>query len=415
MAPQEGSHRAERDLGLPVGELVAMVAGLMALNALAIDIILPALPAVGDALGVAEPNQRQYVVTAYLFGLGVAQLFFGPASDRFGRRPPLLWSLAGYSLLGVACVFAPTFELLVVFRALQGVTAAGARSIALSIVRDVYSGNGMARVMSLVMMVFMIAPILAPNLGQLVLMVATWPWIFVVVTIIGAALALWVGRRLPETLPESARKRLGLGGLFTVYGQVLRTRATVGYTLATGTIFGGLIAYIGSAEQIFSDVFSRRETFTLYFAGIGVAMSIASLVNARLVTRFGMRRLSHVALVAFVAINAVELALLAMGARGFGLFYGGLLLTFLCIAFIGANFNALAMEPMGEIAGTASAFLGFTSTIVATILGAVVGMRFDGTVVPLTTGFFVLGLVALGVVFATERGRLFAPLQPASA
>jgi MFS transporter, DHA1 family, multidrug resistance protein len=413
----ELSHETQgRDIGLPVGELVAMVAAMMALNALAIDIMLPALPALGDELGVREPNDRQYVVTAYLLGVGIAQLFFGPASDRYGRRPPLLLSLVGYSVFGLACVFAPTFELLVAFRALQGVAAAGARSIALSIVRDLYSGNGMARIMSLVMMVFMIAPIVAPNIGQLVLFFAAWPWIFAVLVATGLALALWVGLRLPETLAPEARQRRGVVGMLAIYGRVLKTRTTVGYTLAIGTIFGSLIAYVGSSEQIFSDVFGRRETFTLYFAGVAGAMSVASLVNARLVTRFGMRRLSHWALIVFVAINGLSVALLSAGLGGFWSFYGFLMASFLCIAFIGANFNALAMEPMGEVAGTASAFLGFTSTIVAAVLGAIVGMRFDGTVIPLTTGFFGLGLIALVVIVGTERGRLFEePLNPPDA
>jgi MFS transporter, DHA1 family, multidrug resistance protein len=376
---------------------------------LAIDIMLPALPAMGQALGVSEPNHRQYVITAYLFGLGLAQLFWGPASDRFGRRRPLLLSLFGYAGCGLLCIFAPSFEWLVAFRARQGVAASGARTISLSIVRDAYAGRGMARIMSLVMMVFMIVPIVAPNLGQAILFVAPWPWIFAVLAANGALLALWVALRLPETLPAEARQRRGIGALPAIYLQVLRTRATVGYTLAAGVLFGGLVAYISSAEQIFSDVFHRRETFTLYFAGVASGMAIASLLNARLVMRFGTRRLSHLALVLFTATNGASLAALHAGlGGGFALFYTSLTITFFCFAFIGANFNALAMEPMGTIAGTASAFVGFTSTMLSTAIGVFVGLSFDGTVVPLTAGFFALGAIALLVVSFTERGRLFA-------
>ena len=406
-SPAQDAPSPGRSLGLSLAELVALMAGLMALNALAIDIMLPALPAMGADLGVEEPNHRQYVVTAYLFGLGIAQLVFGPASDRFGRRRPLLLSLVGYAIFGFACIVAPTFEALVTFRALQGMAASGARTISLSIVRDTYAGRGMARVMSLVMMVFMIVPIVAPNLGQAILLVAPWTWIFGVLGATGVILALWVGLRLPETLPPEARKRRGIAGLAQIYLQVLRIRTTVGYTLATGALFGGLVAYIGSAEQIFSDVFGRRETFTLYFAGVAGGMAVASLVNARLVLRLGARRLSHAALMMFTAVNGLALVGLEAGVRGFFAFYATLCVTFFCFAFIGANFNALAMEPVGEIAGTAAAFLGFTSTMISTAIGVFVGLRFDGTVIPLTAGFFALGLFALGLVLVTERGRFF--------
>lgn len=407
-APAKSSAPAvERPLGMRKAELVSMMAGLMALNALAIDIMLPAMPAMGDALGVSDPNHRQYVITSYLVGLAVAQLFFGPASDRFGRKPPLVVSLGGYALVGLGCIFAPSFWWLVAARALQGIFASGARVIALGIVRDAYKGRGMAEVMSLIMMVFMVVPILAPNIGQVVLYLGPWPWIFAVLVAVGVAMAIWTALRLTESLPPGKRRPIDLEGLLSAYGQVLRTRATVGYTLATGMIFGGLMAFIGSAEQIFSEVFDRRAGFTLYFAGVAGTMMFAALLNSRLVKRFGMRKLSHLALLGFVLLNAAETALLWSGVGGqFLLFYGVLGASFFCFSFIGANFNAIAMEPLGEIAGTAAAFLGFISTLIAAGLGAAIGQQFDGTVIPLVSGFAGVSLAALVTVLITERGRL---------
>ncbi len=404
LTPRDEGQVAIR-LRLP--ELVAMMAALMSLNALAIDIMLPALPAMGDALGVADPNHRQYVIIAYVWGLGAAQLFFGPASDRYGRRGPLLLSLFGYAFFGSVCIFAPTFGVLVTARTLQGVAAAGARVISLSIVRDVCSGRQMARIMSLVTMVFMAVPMLAPNLGQGILLVANWRWIFGVLVISGGAVAAWVALRLDETHPAARRQHLDLRGLASAYARVLKTRVTCGYMIASGVVFGALFAFISSSEQIYSDVFDRRDSFTLYFASVAGAMAVAAFVNARLVERWGMRRLAHLALTMFAAGHIALAVLVHQGNDDFWVFHGGMLAMFFCFGFIGANFNALAMEPLGDIAGTASAALGFASTMIAGTLGAIVGQQFDGTAGPIAVGSGVLGATALAIVAFTERGRLF--------
>jgi MFS transporter, DHA1 family, multidrug resistance protein len=394
-------------------EFIAMMAGLMSLNALAIDIMLPALPFMGDDLGVADPNHRQYVIIAYVLGLGVAQLFFGPMSDRFGRRRPLVVSLVGYSVFGIVCVFAPSFEVLVAARALQGVAASGARVISMSIIRDKYTGRQMARIMSLTMMVFMAMPMLAPNLGMLVLLVAPWRWVFVVLGLFGVAMALWVGVRLAETLPPDRRRPLDPMALGSAYALVFKTRITLGYMIAMGVVFGALFAFISSSEQLYSEVFDRRESFTLYFATVAGGMAFASFLNARLVERWGMRRLAHTALVAFVLINLTSVIAARAGVNGFAAFHASMMANFFCFSFIGANFNALAMEPLGEIAGTASAALGFASTSISGLLGAAVGQQFDGTSTPLIVGFLALGVSALAVVTVTERGRLFTSPAPA--
>ncbi len=394
-------------IDMSVAEQVALIAGLMSLNALAIDIMLPALPNIGDALAVADANHRQYVVIAYVFGMGAAQLFFGPASDRYGRRLPLLISLLGYAVFGLGCIFAPTFAILVAARALQGVAAAGARVISLSIVRDVHAGAKMARIMSLITMVFMAVPMLAPNLGHIVLLVASWRWIFVVLVVFGLAMALWVAFRLEETLPEERRRPMSLRGLAASYALVLKTPQTCGYMLALGVVFGSLFAFISSSEQLYADVFGRKDSFTLYFASVAAAMGVAAFLNSRLVERLGMRWLAHTALACFTLINLIQVGLWLQGIRGFWVFHGCTLVSFVSFSFIGANFNALAMEPLGKVAGTASAALGFASTMLAGALGALVGLQFDGTVLPVTIGYLALGALAFVIVIITERGRPF--------
>lgn len=384
---------------------MALIASLMAINALAIDIMLPALPQLGRDLQVQDANHVQYVVIAYVLGLGFAQLFFGPISDRFGRRRPLLVSLVGYALFGLACVFATSFELLVLARALQGVAAAGARVISMSIVRDMHSGRQMARVMSLVMMVFMAVPMLAPNLGQVVLWVGPWPWVFVVLVVVGLGLTVWVATRLPETLPEHQRRPLQHRALAAAFVEVITTRVSVGYVLGSGVVFGALFAFVSASEQIYS-AYGRRETFTLFFATGAGSLMVGAFLNSRLVVRFGMRRLSHAALLGFIVINVAQRLTLGPGVEQFWLFHIGIMLSFLCFAFIGANFNALALEPLGHLAGTASAFLGFMSTFAAGLLGAALGQRFDGTPLPIIEGFAALGVASLLIVTFTEKGRL---------
>lgn len=377
-------------------ELVALVAGLMSLTALAIDVMLPALPVMGEALGVVEENDRQLVIVAFVLGMGTGQLLFGPLSDRFGRRPVLVVSLVLYAAFGAACAVPGSFEQLVVFRALQGVVAAGARVVAISLVRDLFVGAGMARVMSWVMMVFMAVPIVAPNLGYAILQIAPWPAIFWTLVLAGLVLTAWVSARLPETLPADRRRSIAPRALLDSYLEVVRNPTSRAYTLALGFVFGALFAFISASEQVFRS-FGRQEHFPLYFAGVASGMMFASFVNARLVGRYGPRRLSMAALTAFVTIQAVYCALYLSGVHGFGPYYASLILGFLCFSLIGANFNALAMEPLGHVAGTASAALGFASTTLSGLIGGFVARQFDGTPLPIALGFLLLGGVSLAI------------------
>eukprot|EP00913_Durusdinium_trenchii_P008272 g7769.t1 len=299
-----------------------MMAALMALNALAIDIMLPGLQQIGEALGVESPNHRQYVVSAYLFGFGFAQLFYGPISDRFGRRKPLLIGLAIYILSAVAVVFVPSFAGLLVLRFIQGIGSAATRVISVSIVRDVYGGRAMAEVMSLIMMVFMIVPVIAPGTGQLVLLFGNWHLIFAFIAVVGALVTLWVARRLPETLDSSDVRPFTPSSVLAGFLIVLTNRIALCYTLASTFIFGALFGFINSAQQVYVGIYQLGAMFPVAFAFVAVFMAISAFVNSRLVGRFGMRKLSHGALLGFITVTLLWLLvqLFSSGPMPFPLF-----------------------------------------------------------------------------------------------
>ncbi|MEO0501072.1 MAG: multidrug effflux MFS transporter [Pseudomonadota bacterium] len=403
---------ARRGPAMGTAELVIMVAALMALNALAIDVMLPALDDISVALGLiastdgASDNRQQLIIYAYVAGFGAPQIVFGPVADRFGRRGVLLWSLAFYAAVGVACMFARDFTMLLISRFFQGVAASGVRVVAVSVVRDLFAGRGMARIMSLVMTIFMVVPILAPSIGQGILMMGTWPWTFGVLAAAGVVMFAWVWFRLPETLPPERRGAKGLGTALSAYAEVFRNRCARGYMLASGVIFGSLFAFIGAAEQIFTEVFRKEETFTLWFAGIALTLSVANFTNSRLVERFGMRRISHTALILFTLLALTLLGAMSIWGEQLSIFFPLFALMFACFGLIGSNFNAMAMEPLGRIAGTASAAYGFATTTISSLIGYLIGSQYDGTVSPVIIGFFVLGAVSLIVVTITEGGAI---------
>lgn len=407
---------------LPLAEFVALTAMLMALNALAIDIMLPALPAMAVSFGLtpelAHPllcpavletgsNDQQLIIVSYMLGFGISQLFYGPLTDRFGRRPVLFVSLAFYVVAAVLCVFAPTFELLIAARAFMGASAGGSRVIAVSAARDLYVGRQMAKVMSLVMIVFMTAPIFAPFFGQMMLNAGmTWHDIFWALAIFGVIMLMWVYFRLPETLPKDRRVPLNPPSILRSYWRVVRTREALGYTIASGFLFGALMSYISSSEQLFHNVYPTGDMFPIWFAGAAVAMTASNLINSRIVEKLGMRKISHTALIAFVLVSAVHAAFALAGPVPFELFYGLLLMAFFAIGFQGPNYNAIGMERLGALAGSGAALIGFASSFVSASIGGLVARQFDCTITPIFVGHFILGALALLVIFITERGKL---------
>lgn len=380
---------------------------MMALNALAIDSMLPALPAIGADLGVTNENSRQWVVTAYLLGFGGAQLIYGPVADRFGRKSVLLFGVGVYVMFSLLATLAPTFETLILARIGQGLGSACTRVLAVSIVRDRYEGRTMARVMSFSFLVFLGVPILAPSLGQLIMLVGPWRWIFAGLGLIGVALIVWASLRLPETLKPEDRLPIQVKRLTSAYRTALTDRTAMGYTLAMTAITGALFGFINSSQQIFADVFDAEAAFPAVFALIAGGIAVASLVNARLVVRLGSRKISHTALIGFTTVSAVHAAVALSGHETLITFAVLQTLTMFCFGLIAGNFGAMAMETMGHIAGTAASIQGFISTVFGSLLGFAVGQQFNGTTVPMSLGFTVFGLTALALVLFAERGRLF--------
>lgn len=406
---------AAPDPGLRFREFVALIAALMAVNAFGIDSMLVALPEIGRALGVTDGNSRQWIITIYMLGFGAAQLVYGPLADRYGRKPIVVGSMSLFALLSVLCAVAGSFHLLLAARFLQGVAAAASRVLAVSIVRDCYSGRQMARVMSLSFIVFLAIPILAPSMGQLILLVAPWRAIFLVLAAFGGGVALWAGLRLKETLHPEYRRDLSFRGLGGAARIILGQRIPVGYTLAGMVVFGSLMGYINSVQQIFSDVFHRPDLMAIVFAAAASMMGVSAFFNSRIVERVGVRRVSHTALIGFIAVAGIHVALSAAGLEtiwSFALLQAAQMGFF---ALLGSNFNSMAMEPVGAVAGTASSVQGFIATVGGALIGMLIGQSFNGTTLPVMTGFFVVGLVALSLVLFAERGRLFRPHTPARA
>lgn len=402
--PGEAANRSP----IPMGEFVALIASIMALTALGIDSMLPALPAISDELGVTQPNHRQYVITAFMLGFAVAQLFHGPLADRFGRKPVIALALAFYVVTNAVAAFSGSFELLLLARAASGAAVAAGRVVTIALVRDCFQGRAMARVMSLAFMTFMIVPVLAPAWGQLMVIIfGSWRLIFGGIAIIAALVLIWFTTRMPETLASDAVQPLDLRAIWRGYGKMFRDRWAVGYTFATTAISGCFFSFIGSIQQIVYDVFGRPELLSAVFASVAGLMALGSFLNSRLVMRFGMRFLSHFALVLTTLLAVTHLVVILLGGENLWVFIALQAPMMAAMGLANSNFSAMAMENMGEIAGTASSLQGFIATMGAAVLGAVIGQAFDGTTVPLYLGFTLLGFTALAIVFVTERGKLF--------
>ena len=394
-------------LPLPFREFIALMALLMSMTAMSIDIMLPALPDIGATLGVRDASDLPLVVTVFMLGMAIGQLVWGPLADRFGRRRPLLLGLLLFVLATTVAVMSQGFPQLLAARFLQGIGGSVGRIIVTTIVRDLFVGRQMARVMSMVMMVFILVPILAPSVGQLIILVGTWRWLFAVLLAASLTSLIWASSRLPETQPPLAAgaRRPTMGEALAL---VLSNRVTFGYGIASGFVLGLLVAYIASSQQVFGAGYGLGKLFPFAFGSVGCAIALAAFTNSRLVRRLGMRRLSHTALVAHFGLSAALTLLGTMIPLPLWLALGGMAACFFLYGLIMSNFNAIAMQPMGEAAGMAASLTGSYSTATGALLGTLIAGQFDGTILPLFSGFAMLGFCALLSVLAVEgRAGLF--------
>ena len=398
-------HPAASSLSRP--EFIALVAALMALNALAIDVMLPALPYMGDALGVANENERQLVVSTYMIGFGAAQLFFGPITDRFGRRAPLFFGIALYVICAIAANFAPTFAILLGLRFVQGLGAAATRVIAISVIRDQYSGREMASVMSLAFMVFMAMPIVAPGIGQLILLAGTWHYIFIFMAVLASIIGLWAWLRLPETLHPEYRRPLAVSVILDGFRAVFTNRVAFLYGLCGMFLFSAMFGFIICTQQIFVGIYGLGPYFPVAFASVAGLMAFANFLNSYIVKRVGMRRLSHLSILVYIACGALILTFSLIGPVPFWLFYVLLMVLQFFFAWASSNMNSLSMEPLGAVAGTAAAVFGFMQTVGGAIIGTFIGQQFNGSLTPNAIAWVSMGLLVLACVLVAEKGRLF--------
>ena len=387
-------------------EMVVMMAMVMALNALAIDAMLPALPAIGEALGVGVANDRQHVISVYLLGIGFGSLIYGPLSDRFGRKGVLVPALFAYLALSIGCGLAMSFEMLLALRFVHGLVSAALGVIVVAVIRDLFAGDAMAKRLSLIFLVFMIVPIIAPALGAGVAALAGWRAIFIVLAVMSIVMLLWL-RRLPETLDPVDVRPLDLKTMAAGWATVTRHRRAAGYMIASGTMQGALYGYLNSSEQIIGDVFDARTLFPLVFACVAVGIAIANFSNAAIVERFGARRVSQTAVFAFMATSILQIVAALSGAETLWMFTLLMMVNVGLIGFIGSNFGSIAMEDFGHMAGVASSYQSFAKTLLAATVGAIIGQQYDGSTLPLAYAFLMCAVVGLALVFWAERGKLF--------
>lgn len=393
--------------GIRFAEFIAMMALLTSMVALSIDMMLPALPAIGADYGLANENDRQLVIVVFSISLGISQFFFGPLADRFGRKPVAIASLVFYVAASIVAGFSPNFTTLLVARACQAIGASGVRITTTAIVRDSFEGREMARVMSYIFTTFMVIPIMAPMVGQLILFVAEWHAIFLFLGVGTGLLALWAGLRLKETLDPAHRRSLDPATFARAARDIATNRIAAGYALAVTLFYSAIMSFIVSIQQVYDTIYGLGTWFSVAFAANAVGMAIASFLNGRIVRHVGMRRISHSAMLGYVCFALTLLVWSLIETPPFAATFGLISGALVCFVLVVGNFNSIAMQPLGHVAGTAASLIGTMTYTVGAMLGGIVGAAFDGTVTPLAFALTLFSVVSALIVSVTERGRLF--------
>ena len=390
---------------LPFVEFIALMALLTSLGAMSTDAMLPALMQIGLDLGVTQINQTQLVISSMFAGFAVGQIFYGPLSDFIGRRNAVLLALAIFTASSFISVVTSDFTALLASRFFQGLGAAGPRIIAMALIRDLYEGRAMARVMSFIAAIFIIVPALAPIIGGFIFKIYSWRSIFLMLTFMGLACLAWFGLRQSETLPAQNRNKFSPNLIKTEAAHVVKNRRTAGYTIVLGLIFGMFLSYISTAQQIFEVSYKLGDEFPIYFAINALALGAASMINAKLVMIYGMRYLSMRAMGTFCVIAVAFLPVVVAydGVPPLWAFMAFCMSSFFCVSILFGNLNAMAMEPMGKIAGMAAALIGSASTLISLPIGVAIGQMFRGTLTPMVASFALIGAAAFALLYRTSK------------
>ena len=385
-------------------EFIILMASLMSLVALSIDTLLPALPQIGESLNVANATDNQLIITMIFLGLGFGQLIFGPLSDSFGRKPMIYFGFIVFVIASIICVTTESFEMMIAGRVLQGIGLSSPRTIAIAMVRDTFSGDYMAKILSIIVVFFILVPVVAPTFGQWILNFASWEMIFNANLILGVGVVIWFWLRQPETLKESNRIKFRMRIFYDGTKEFLRHKEAIAFTLVSGFITGSFMVYLSTSQQIFQEQYNLGDLFPYIFACTALAIGSATFLNSRLVLRFGSRKLGFIAITAYFLISLLYVICFSSGVNpSIYVLIAFFLVQFFTIGLIFGNLRALAMEPLGHIAGIGAAINGFVSTIMAVPIANFIGSFVKVSVLPLFIGFSVFGFLSILVFLYLDR------------
>lgn len=381
---------------IPFAEFIGLMALYVALMAMSIDTILPALSIIGRELNVIDENHTQYIIGILFLGFTFGQIIYGPISDSFGRRFTIYAGLVIFIIGNILSINAENYSMMLLGRFLQGFGAASPRITSMAVIRDLYKGREMARVMSFIMTVFIIIPVIAPSIGQAILLVTSWRVIFRIFLVAAIIALFWTYFRLPETLKTQDIKPFNLPTIWNDFCIVISNKITLRYTICAGLVFGALIGYLNCSRQIFQDYFHTGESFPLYFALSALSIGAASIVNSMIVRRYGMKLICHYALLVTIIMSAIFL-ILSMQENQMPIwqFMTYMIVVFFCMGLLFGNLNALAMEPMGHYAGIASSVVGALSSGISVIIGTLIGQSYNQSLIPMFAGFLLLSISSL--------------------
>lgn len=393
---------------LPFKEFIALMALMMSLVALSIDAILPALTTIGEAMHITNANEQQLIISYLFIGMALGQLIFGPLSDSIGRRKSLFIGFIVFFIGSAMTLVATTFNDILISRLLQGIGVAAPRVLAMAIIRDQYSGRAMSRVMSFVMMIFILVPMLAPMYGQFILVLIDWQAIFKSVALIGVITLTWFLLRQQETLDPNDRADFTIAHTKRSLKTIFSSRIAIGYTVASGAMSGPFVFYLSSAQQLFQQQYNLAQWFPLYFAGLSLAFGLASFVNSKYIMTFGMHKMIKVSLT-LITLSSLTFSFIVWHYDGFPDLWLTTIYMLICFFSLGllfGNLNALAMEPLGHLAGIGAAVVGSLSTIIAAVLAIAIGQQFNGSLYPLAISFLIGSIFTLMLNRWVEKGTM---------
>ncbi len=389
------------------GEFVALMAVVMSLVALAVDSMLPALGQMAISLNVENMNDSQWIISAVFLGMSIGLMIYGPLSDSYGRKKAIYLGIIIFLIGDLVSIYATDLSVMVIGRVIQGFGGAACRVVSVATVRDRFEGPEMGRIMSLILVIFIIVPALAPSVGQAILFFAGWEFIFWFMFVFGLIALTWFHFRQYETLAEENRLPFSLKSILSGARQTIANPMAMGFTVAAGIMFGSFVAYLSSAQQIMQGQYMLGDMFAVYFGVLAFVYGLSSFMNSKLIARLGMERICVIAL-SLLTLISMGFSLYIVGSGhelSLNLFMLYLLLAFFCLGPLFGNFNSMAMQPFGHIAGIATSVISSIQTLCAVLVGAVVGQLYNGSVLPLIASFMVCGLITLFIFLMAKNQR----------